>query len=394
MLGIIPIWEVEQRVKRLQDALMKNELEGALILENTNLYYFSGTVFDGFLFVPAEGAPLLLANKGVERVKSESPLKEIHSIQNTRDLPLKLREHSSFPRRLGMELDVLPARDYLRYQRLFTAETKMVDISKIIREIRWIKSPYEQELIKESAEIHGQLFLEIPRLVQIGLFDWELAAQIEYRARLAGHLGITRFRGFNRELFMGAVLTGPTGATLSPSDTPFGGQGLTPLYPMGAGGGRIEKGQPVSIDYVGNYTGYMVDQTRSFCLGTPPSLLKKAYETSLEIQAMVEEEAKPGVNGAYLYEKAVSIARKNQLAEHFMGYGQPVTFIGHGIGLEINEWPVIAKGIDLLLEEGQVFALEPKFVFPKLGLVGIENTYLIRSEGLEKLTVTSEEMEL
>lgn len=394
MVGIVPIWEIEKRIKKLQNALKENELDGALILENTNLYYFGGSVFDGFLFVPTEGNPLLLARKAVNRVEAESPLKDIHLIKGMKDVPVKIQEHGRLPENIGMELDVLPARDYLRLQSLFNEKTKLMDISKVIREIRWIKSAYEQELIKETAEIHGQLFLSISRLIQEGLFDWELAAQIEYRARLAGHLGITRFRGLNMELFMGHVLTGPAGAVAAPYDTPFGGQGFTPLYPQGAGGSKIEKGQPVCVDYVGNYTGYMVDQTRTYCLGAPPAILKKAYQTSLDIQAMVELEAKPGVNGAYLYEEAVKIAKKNQLEEHFMGYGEPVTFIGHGIGLEVNEWPVIAKGIDLLLEEGQVFALEPKFIFPKLGLVGIENTYLVQAQGVEKLTKSSEVMEL
>ncbi len=392
-MGIVPIAEIESRIKKLQDSMIKNDLDAALILENTDLYYFAGSIFDGFLYVPAKGEPLLIVKRGLERVKKESPLKNICSIQSVRDITLAIQEYYALPSRLGLELDVLPVRDYLRYKKLFSAAIHFVDLSKIIRELRWIKSSYELELIKESAEIHNQLFLEIPRLLQVGIFDWELAAQIEYRARMYGHLGITRFRGLNNELFMGDVLTGPQGAMFSPYDTPFGGQGFTPLYPRGANGSKIERNQPVCIDCLGNYTGYMVDQTRTYCLGPPPAILKKAYQLSLEIQAMVEEKARPGVNAAYLYEEAIKIVRKGQLEDHFMGYGEPVAFIGHGVGLEVNEWPVIARGIDLSLEEGQVFALEPKFVFPRLGLVGIENTYAVQTTGLEKLTKTPENLE-
>ncbi|MFA5536139.1 MAG: aminopeptidase P family N-terminal domain-containing protein, partial [Bacillota bacterium] len=142
-MGIVPLEEIEYRINRLQQSLLKNELDGALILENTNLYYLTGSIFEGFLYVPVEGKPLLMVKRGLERVVKESPLTNILSIKSSRDLGVTIQECHPLPVRLGLELDVLPARDYLRYQKLFSTTTQLIDLSKIIRELRLVKSSYE-----------------------------------------------------------------------------------------------------------------------------------------------------------------------------------------------------------------------------------------------------------
>jgi Xaa-Pro dipeptidase len=75
-----------------------------------------------------------------------------------------------------------------------------------------------------------------------------------------------------------------------------------------------------------------------------------------------------------------------------MGYGPRARFVGHGVGIELDEWPVIAKGIDTPLHEGMVVAIEPKFLFPDIGVVGLENTWAVRSDGLEALTTFPSEI--
>ncbi|MFZ5633954.1 MAG: M24 family metallopeptidase [Bacillota bacterium] len=89
---------------------------------------------------------------------------------------------------------------------------------------------------------------------------------------------------------------------------------------------------------------------------------------------------------AELYEAAARVAGKHGLKDHFTGYPEPVAFIGHGIGIELDELPALARGFDKPLEKNMVFALEPKFVFPE-GAVGIENTFLVTEKGLDSLMV-------
>ncbi|HHW06778.1 MAG TPA: aminopeptidase P family protein [Clostridia bacterium] len=390
----VPAEELARRTAGLQEQLGRAGLDGALIVENTSLYYFSGTVPNGCLYIPQAGEPLLLVRKDLNRARRESALTQVLSLDSLRSLGAVLKAYGHRPQRLGMELDVLPAKDYFRYQKILGPEVAIEDASHLTRLVRSVKSDYEIALVKKSGLVHGEVFAAIPGLIQEGMTDLALAAKFEYEARRRGHYGFTRFRGLNMELFIGQVLVGPEAAVPTCYDTPLGGQGLSPLYPQGPCGAVITPGKVISVDSMGNYTGYMVDQTRMYCLGKPPSELAKAFQVALEVQHMVEERAKPGANGAEIYEEALGIAARAGLAEHFMGYGKPVTFIGHGVGLEVNEWPVIAKGVEVPLAEGHVFALEPKFVFPGVGVAGIENTYLVTATGVEKLTVTPDEMQI
>ena len=78
-------------------------------------------------------------------------------------------------------------------------------------------------------------------------------------------------------------------------------------------------------------------------------------------------------------------------ADFFMGHGEgQVRFIGHGIGLEIDEFPVIAPNFEGELAQGMVIAFEPKFVFPGKGVVGMEDDYVVTSSGVERLTLTDQ----
>lgn len=390
----VPAAELAARIGKLQEQLGRAGLDGALIVENTSLYYFSGTVPSGCLYIPQEGEPLLLVRKDLERARQETALSQVLPLESLRGLPAVLQDYGHRPKRLGLELDVLPVKDYFRYQKLFGDQVEMEDISSLTRLIRSVKSAYEISLIKKSGLVHGEVFAAVPGLIREGMTDLELSARFEYEARRRGHYGFTRFRGLNLELFIGQVLVGPEAAVPSCYDTPLSGRGLSPLYPQGPCGAVITPGTVISVDAMGNYTGYMVDQTRMYCLGKPPAQLEKAFQVALAVQRMVEERVKPGVNGAEIYEEAVRIARQAGLADHFMGWGKPVTFIGHGVGLEINEWPVIAKGVEVTLAEGHVLAVEPKFVFPGLGVAGIENTYLVTATGVEKLTVSPDELQI
>jgi len=183
-----------------------------------------------------------------------------------------------------------------------------------------------------------------------------------------------------------AVLSGPNGAVPSYVDAPLKGLGTTPAIGYGTSARRIGRDEPVIVDYGAGYNGYVTDETRTFVVGSLPPKLEEAYKVSLEVIDFFEEHARPGARAGDLYLGARSIAERWGLADHFMGHGPTqVRFVAHGIGLEINEWPVIAEGRDEELQEGMVFALEPKFVFPGQGAVGVEVDYVVTGKGLERL---------
>lgn len=145
------------------------------------------------------------------------------------------------------------------------------------------------------------------------------------------------------------------------------------------------------VDYVGVVNGSQVDMSRVFALGYLSEELLYAHRTALAIQEALAAAARPGITGGELYDLAIEMAAKAGLAQNFMGYGEQVKFVGHGIGLELNELPLLARGIKEKLQAGMVMAIEPKFIFPGVGAVGIENTFVVTPQGLEKLTTFTDE---
>jgi len=172
-----------------------------------------------------------------------------------------------------------------------------------------------------------------------------------------------------------------------------GGQGLHPVFPQGCSFKTIETGEPILVDYAGLWGGYITDRSRIYAIDYLSDKLIRAFNTALKIQDAVLERVEPGANGSSLYDLALKMADEAGLGDHFMGSGSDrVKFIGHGVGLELDEFPVLAKGVDVKLEPGMVFALEPKFVFPGEGLVGIENTFILTEKGVEKVTNSPDEL--
>ncbi|MCL6449463.1 MAG: Xaa-Pro peptidase family protein [Armatimonadetes bacterium] len=385
----IPREELTQRTLRLQNLLREKGIDGALIVQNADLFYFAGVVQRAHLFIPAAGKPLLLVRKSHARARAESALENIVSLENPRELPAALAAHGFGPPAcLGLELDVLPVNEYFRYQKMFPA-ARIVDVSPLIRQVRMVKSAYELELLKNAAALGREMFSRVREVLREGMTEVELAGQLEACYRRHGHQGYVRTRSFNMEMVYGHLLAGESCAVPSFLDSPTGGSGLNPSFPQGAGFKVIRRDEPVLIDYVAVLDGYMVDQSRIFCLGCLPEKLVRAHRAALEIQELLKERGRPGAICSELYDLAVGVAEKYGLQEYFMGYPEPVSFVGHGLGIELDELPVIARGFQMPLEEGMILALEPKFVFPEGG-VGLENTFVVTSRGLETLTVFEE----
>lgn len=385
-----PKFELDQRVAKLQESLRHSGIEGAVIVQNADLFYFTGTIQRSHLFVPSEGRPVLLVKKTLERAKEESQMDNIISLDSLREISTVLQSYGYGPfKTLGFELDVLPANQYLRYQKLFEP-AKIVDIGMLIRTVRMVKSPYEIEILRDVAQLHQKVYSFVKDNLREGISELELSAMVAAFSRQKGHPGIMRVRGFNEDLFYIHLLSG-NNTYPSYFDGSIGGKGVSPAFAQGSCNKLIGKNEPVLVDYDFIFDGYMLDQTRVFCIGKLPDHLTQAHAAAIDILKELEKMAKPGVACGKLYDRAMQLAGDSAFAKHFLGFPEPVSFVGHGIGIELDELPVIAPGFKTPLEEGMVFALEPKFVFPD-GAVGVENTYLVTKDGLETLTVFEEEI--
>jgi Xaa-Pro aminopeptidase len=381
-----PKVELEQRLYKLQKYLIKENIDGALILQIVDLFYFAGTIQQALLYVPAKGDPILMVRKSYERARMESSIENILPLERPSQISEIIKTKGyPMPGTLGLELDVLPTNMFLSFQNIFE-NSQIVDISQAVRMIRAVKSPFEIGIIREAAELSDQVADWVPNILCEGMSELELAGKIEAESRRLGHQGVLRMRLWGSEMFYGHLLSGATGAVPSYLSSPTGGVGASPAIAQGPGFKPIQRHEPVLVDYIFSYNGYLSDHTRIFSLGSLPSELTDGHAAMLEVQRLVKKLAKPGVKTGHIYNQALELTEDIGYADHFMGVGnERVRFIGHGIGLEVDEYPFLAAGQQLELQAGMVIALEPKLIFPGKGVVGIENTHVVTNDGLDQL---------
>lgn len=390
----IPIDELRNRVANLQEILRLEHVGGALLSQRADTLYYSGTAQNVHVYIPREGRPVVLAYKDFARAQEESAWGVIPLAGLSKLPELIIGAGLPIPASMGLELDVLPVNQYERYEGIFP-KTRLVDVSKPIRKQRAVKTGWEIERLRESATIFPQVWAYAQEVVSPGMREIELEALLAGKARTLGHGGYVRMHAFGSEFYVGTVTAGARAAIPSFFDGPVNGPGTSIAHPQGAGNAPIQAGEPILVDMVTVVNGYQIDQTRIMALEYLDPLLVNAYNTALELEELIRTKLVPGRITGEVYSEVVDWVAKNTPYElNFMGYGQQrVSFVGHGVGLELDELPVIARDSKDVLIPGMVVAIEPKFVFPGLGVVGIEDTVLIeRPSGAEYLSETGRDL--
>jgi Xaa-Pro dipeptidase len=384
----VPAAEIIWRVETLQTKLESAGIGLALIRQATDLYYYTGTVVDGFLAVAPGQAPLLLVRRPRH---PDQPAYGPWSRRYYRDLkefPVILGDAGLTPRgKVGLELDVLSAALYRRLKKKLFPENPLVDLSGLIRQQRMVKSAYELEQIGRAAAILDQAHEQVPELLRPGLSELELSAALEYRLRLLGHQGLVRVRNRDLEFFYGHVLSGASGLLAAYIDTPSGGAGFSPAFPQGPSLKKLRAGEPISVDLAACVNGYVADMTRMYAMESLPPRVWEVWEAVEELYRLFEAAAKPGNTPGEIYRDLRQAVRARGLKDWFMGRETDrVSFVGHGVGLELDEFPIIAPRFTLPLATDMVVAYEPKFFLPEIGMIGQEDTGRITPGGIEWLT--------
>lgn len=384
---LLPREEASLRIDRLHKAMAGAGIDGLLVADNADIFYLTGRVYAGFAYIPAGMAPLWFVRRPVE-LEGDG----VVYIRKPEDIASHIVAAGlAMPRRLGLELDILSFNQAERLRSVFPG-AECVDATPMMRAMRAVKTDFEVEQMRLSGLKHEQVYRKIPKLYRVGMTDVELQVEIERISRLEGCLGVFRISGQSMEIYMGNVLAGRNADVPAPYDFAMGGRGLDPSIPGGAAGEEIKEHNAVMVDLNGNFTGYMTDMTRVFAVGSLPQEAVDAHQCSIDICRAFEREARPGVEARTLYEMCADMARERGLERYFMGHRQHAGFVGHGVGIEVNEWPVIAPRSRQILERNNTIALEPKFVIPEVGAVGIENTYVIEDTGARSLTNAPEEI--
>lgn len=382
--------ELQLRWSKIQDQMRTEGVDGCLLSDSVNLFYAAGRVFNGYAYIPSVGEPYFFVRRPLGL-----SVGRVCYIRKPEDIPAKLTELGlPAPAVFALEADSLSYNEYVRLAALFP-EARKSNATVLTRKVRAIKTPYEIERMRESGRKHAAVYAHVEAVFHEGMTDDEMSIELEYIARKLGNLGIYRIFGTSMEIFMGSVLAGDNADNPSPYDFSMGGAGMDASLPVGANGTMLRPGMTLMIDMGGNFTGYQTDMTRVFSVHELKSKLAlEAHRLSIDIQEAIRKVARPGVAVKELYEMAHDMVKQHQLEKYFMGHKQKAGFIGHGVGIEINEIPVIAPRSSDVLQEGMTFALEPKFVIPGVGAVGIENTFLVKADGLEQLTNFDEEIKV
>ncbi len=379
---MITLAESRQRTNAMQAILKQKELDGALFILPIDVYYFTGTRQNSTLWIPAEGEPMLLVRKSFSRATEESPLADIRPFPSSKEFPALFGDNI---KKIGFTFDVAPVQQLNFYSKLLSGR-EFTDISGLYRELRSVKSAFELEQIREAGAASCSVFAAIPQFLKRGMREIDIAAELECRLRKAGSEGYVRMRSFNQELFMGLAVSAGS-ASYGFFDGAVTGRGLSNASPHGASRDLIRENEPILLDYSFIHNGYITDMTRVFVFGTLDAELQRAFDLSLEIQGAIQQALKPGAICEDLFFMAASMADTAGFGKTFMGMpGEQAKFVGHGVGLELDELPVLAQGFKLPLQAGQTIAIEPKFVIPGKGGIGIENTFAVTANGGEKMT--------
>ncbi|MBI5075250.1 MAG: aminopeptidase P family protein [Nitrospirae bacterium] len=379
---MMPHDEIAQRLIKLRAMAAAAGLDGALLNYAVDVLYFTGTRQNSVLWVPVKGEPVLLVRKSFSRAVQESAVKEVRPFPASRALP---DVFGSNVKAIGLTFDVLPMQHFNFYKNLLP-HCEFQDISSINRDLRSVKSDWELQQMRMSGQMLAKAFRSIPEFLRPGMREIDLAAEFEYCLRKLGIGGYLRIRGFNQEI-TGIAVSGENAAVSGCFDGPVTGRGYWTAAPYGPSADTIKEGVPIIVDYGGFYNGYIVDMTRLFCIGKLDHDLEHAFRVSLAIQSWVKDNLKPGAVCEDLFYGAAKMAEDAGLAEHFMGHpGELAKFVGHGVGLELDELPVLAPKFRAPLLSGNTVAVEPKFLFPGKGAVGIENTFAVTGKSCERLT--------
>ncbi len=359
--------------------------ELSAIFGRINIYYYTGTMPDGMLLIPRDGEAVLWVRRSYERAVDESLFPDIRRMSSYRDAA---REWLRVPAAVHLETEVVPLALLQRFRKHFpVSEVRSLDLQAA--KVRSVKSAYELGLLEQAGAIHRRVLEDaVPGILQEGMSEAEFGSAVFAAMVREGHHGLVRFGMFGTEIVMGQLGFGENSLYPTSFDGPGGCRGIGPAAPvLGSLERRLRRGDLVFVDNACGVEGYHTDKTMTYMFGkSPPEAAVEAHRQCVEIQDAIASLLRPGIAPSEIYGR-IAEDLTAEFRTNFMGFGERrANFLGHGVGLQVDEPPVIAKGFDEPLEAGMVIALEPKKGIPGVGMVGIENTFVVTSSGGRSIT--------
>ena len=390
MIKKVPLTELKNRMRcfRKQMDISNSDWEMVVVFSKINIYYFTGTMQDGMLIIPKNEEATFWARRSYERALDESLFSSIEPMNSFRDAAGSVSKVGKLPDTVYLETEVVPLALYQRFQKYFPFKNVESADAQICA-VRAVKSEYELSLLREAGRIHQHVLENlVPNMLREGMSEADLSTELFSVLVREGHHGACRFGMFDTEMILGNVCFGESSIYPTYFNGPGGKFGLSPAAPvLGSRDRKLRKGDLVFIDVGCGVDGYHTDKTTTYMFGSSlPQYAIDIHNKCVAIQKEAAAMLKPGNTPSEIYNSIMNGLDKEFL-QNFMGFGnRKVKFLGHGVGLLIDETPVIAEGFDEPLQEGMVFALEPKRGIENIGMVGIENTFIVTAEGGECIT--------
>ncbi len=387
MANKVPLSELSARMERFRAAMDEKapDWKMALVISKINQYYFTGTMQEGLLFIPRDDAAVYFVRRSYERALDESLFPAIRPMETYRDAAAAL---GKLPETVHIETEFVPLAMCERLKKYFGFDG-FKPMDQVISAVRSVKSSYELDLMIRAGDIHRRVLEErVPQLFRKGMTEKKLTAEVFRVLVEEGHHGAARFNMFDTEILLGHIAFGESSLYPTYFNGPGGNYGLGPsMQLMGSSEHRLRSGDLVFIDTGCCYEGYQSDKTMTYVFdGKLPQHAVEIHKKCVHIQDRIAGMLKPGEIPSNIYNTIMRDVDETYIP-NFMGYkSRRVKFLGHGIGLHVDELPVLAKGFDEPLKEGMVFAVEPKAGVEGVGMVGIENTFLVTPEGGKCIT--------
>jgi len=360
--------------------------ELAAFFGRVNQYYFTGTMQDGMLLIPRDDEAVFCVRRSFERARDESLFPDIRPIKGFRDavpaVPAAARQV------IHLETELVPLALVQGFRKHFSCK-EVASLDAQIARVRAVKSPYELAIMERCGAMHRRVMEEnVPALLREGVNEAELACDLYSLLVREGHQGTVRFGRFNVDIAVAQLGFGENSLYPTSFDGPGGCVGVCPAAPvLGSRDRKLRKGDLVFLDAGCAMDGYATDKTMVYMFGRAlPDDVMALHRRCVEIERRLASMLKPGAIPSEIYIRTMK-SLDLEFLKNFMGFGaRRANFLGHGVGLQIDEPPVLAEGFDEPLAEGMVLALEPKKGVPRVGMVGSENTYLVTPDGGRSLT--------
>ena len=392
----VPVSELEYRQKLFSSRLSAEGIESAWIDDPVELYWLTGGRQNSVMLIGAKDSGIEnrhWVRQSVERARFEAGENDAPHVIEKHP---RMNELEDYLRKLGCSKRPSLLLSKIPYERWDFINTKFGNLSgetkdctNLIYNLREIKSDWEITMHKESGKINQKMFEAIKERCGEGDTEIRIAAIADEISRSAGFGGRIRMRKWPMDCDRVVIATGKSGAVPSYFDSAIGGLGASPISALGAGFARVRKNEPVLVDIVHLHRGYVSDCTRIFSSGRLSDEWTQRLEDMEEISKAVVKSLGDGEYCSKAWEIGYLMASEMGHSDNLMGMKpEQAKFLGHSVGLELDETPVVAKGFDRPLEIGGTMAIEPK-VINKDGAIGIEDTWTRTKDGMDCLTMGS-----